>query len=100
MTGGISEQDIDIWKFEYDNDDFYMYFDSAVIYASLLALGMSLLTGTFAIFPAEENGSTAKQLQLMTGVRSYISIIVLRASVGKERQNFCRCGRSGIRWRI
>ncbi|CAG0901360.1 unnamed protein product [Darwinula stevensoni] len=42
---------------------------SALTFATFLCLGMSLFASSFALFPAEENESTAKQLQLMTGVR-------------------------------
>ncbi|CAG0881515.1 unnamed protein product [Darwinula stevensoni] len=42
---------------------------SSIAFASMLGLGMSLFASSFALFPAEENESTSKQLQLMTGVR-------------------------------
>ncbi|CAG0883098.1 unnamed protein product [Darwinula stevensoni] len=45
------------------------YMNSSFTYAYIVGLGMMLLACTFVVFPAEENGSSAKQLQLMTGVR-------------------------------
>ncbi|CAG0897380.1 unnamed protein product [Darwinula stevensoni] len=44
-------------------------FGSSFSYANCMGLGLFLLACSFVVFPTEENGSAAKQLQLMTGVR-------------------------------